>query len=120
MKTYLAYTYTLISFLETLYPKLRIIKHAKLPKYVVGRCSYKQNWIKLDATNTRIAFMTLAHEGGHYSSYIKNKHKCGKHYEDYYDVKKREELAYLYGWALIVLIGATSLITKQMWKDFHE
>ena len=120
MKTYLAYTYALISFLETLYPKIKIIKHAKLPKNIVGRCSYKQNWIKIDAANTRIAFMTLAHEGGHYSSYIKTKHKCGKHYEDYYDKERREELAYLYGWALIVLIGATSLITKQMWKDFHE
>jgi len=109
----------LICFLKDNFPNLKIIKFSKLPSNVAGRCSYKQNWIKIKEPNACKALMTLAHEGGHYLSYIRNKNKTGKNFEDFYCCSKREELAYLYGWALLKTIGATFLISKDMWKKFH-
>jgi len=33
--------------------------------------------------------------------------------------ERREELAYLYGWRLIILVGAKRLVSKEMWKEHH-
>lgn len=119
-KSYSAYIYALIAFLKTVFPQLKIIKYAKLPCNIAGRCNYEKNWIKLNEPNAQQALMTLAHEAGHYTSYIRNKDKINCCYEDYYSEKKREQLAYLYGWSLMVMIGATSIITKEMWKELHK
>lgn len=99
---------------------MKIIKFAKLPVDIAGRCSYKQNWIKINEPNACKALMTLAHEGGHYLSYARNKNKTGKNFEIFYCRSKREKLAYLYGWVLLKITGATFLISKNMWKEFHE
>lgn len=118
--TYSSYIQILICFLKYNFPNLKIIKFATLPANIRGRCSYKQNWIKLNEPNACKALMTLAHEGGHYLSYIRNRNKTGKDYEKVYCRSKREKLAYLYGWILLKIIGATFLISKDMWKEFHE
>ena len=119
--SYSAYIYALSSFLKCSFPNLKIKHYSKLPKGIAGRCSYKQNWIKIaapDVMTAREALITLAHEGGHYWSYIRS--KTEKDFEEYNNLDRRELLAYLYGWALITLIGAKSVISKEEWRDYHN
>jgi hypothetical protein len=118
--TYSSYIHLLIHILKHLFPELEIIEYAKLPAKTAGRCSYKECWIKIDESNACKALMTIAHEGGHYLSYIRNKYRACENFEEFFTQSERERLAYLYGWALLKLIGADSLINKNMWKEFNN
>ncbi len=79
-----------------------------LPSNISGRCDYKNSKIVINEPNVKQAIMTMAHEMGHYFSYLKNLDKD-------FNKEKRERLAYLYGWGILKYIKAP--ISKQAWRQ---
>ena len=110
--TYSDYTYRLISIGESL--GITFILHDRtLPSDVVGRCDYKEATIQINDPVAKSALVTVAHELGHYISYLRN-----KDIEEDYPRDHREKLAYLYGWGILSKY-ANNVISKSEWWDFH-
>jgi len=98
------------SFLEAL--GLEIITDYDLE--VSGRCSFKDKTIRLNVPHSEGAFLTLAHEAGHWMSWL----RYGADDDDA-PWAQHERWAYLYGWVVIQKIGAAGLVSKEMWRDHH-
>ena len=110
--TYSDYTYKLITIGEDL--GITFILHDKsLPNNIVGRCDYKTATIQINDPIARSALVTVAHELGHYTSYLRN-----KDIEKDYPKEHREKLAYLYGWGILSKY-AKNVISKSDWRWFH-
>ncbi len=95
----------------------RVCIDTKLP--VSGRCWYAARKIAINEADAKQALLTLLHELGHAVSYNRNR-RIG------YSItklpkKKRETLAYLYGWALYTKICTPEVISKQDWRvlNYH-
>ncbi len=81
-----------------------------LPSGILGRCDYQSNIIFINSPKIHEAIMTMAHEMGHYASFLNNMDMD-------FDEDKRETLAYLYGWGILRYVGAD--VNKEEWKKFH-
>ena len=90
-----------------------ILHDKSLPKDIVGRCDYKNATIQINDPIAKSALVTVAHELGHYKSYLRN-----KDIEEDYPKEHREKLAYLYGWGILSKY-AKNVISKSDWRWFH-
>ena len=77
---------------------------------VSGQCNYVDSKIMINEPKAKSALITIAHEMGHYFSYLRNLNKD-------YNKDKREQLAYLYGWGILSYIN--SPISKEDWRGYH-
>lgn len=66
--------------------------------------------IFLNVCNAESALMTLAHEAGHHIGYV----LAGER-NDSRPALHRERQAYVYGWRVLRLIGADTLVTREQW-----
>ncbi len=114
MKNYSYYIGILKTLLENKGVKLDLYSF-DLPKDIAGRCDYKNSLIMLNTKSAYQALITLAHEGGHWVSYLDKKSDGIK-----YSVEEREKFANEYGYKLIQEIGADKLITKEIWDNENE
>lgn len=65
----------------------------------------------LNVCDARGALLTLAHEAGHFLGYA----VFGEKRESY----QRERQAFVYGWRVLVLIGADRIVSRAEWIE-HE
>jgi len=91
-----------------------IVKITDYDLEVSGRCSFKDKTIRLNVPHSEGAFLTLAHEAGHWMSWL----RYGADDDDA-PWAQHERWAYLYGWVVIQKIGAAGLVSKEMWRDHH-
>jgi hypothetical protein len=79
-----------------------------------GQTDYRKRTIRLNVPNALDALVTLAHEGGHWLSYL-------LFAEEDFDRETRELLAFNLGWYILESIGATEkLVTAADWLAEHE
>lgn len=87
-----------------------------LPDHVYGRCfnTTVDGEVRIDTnvSTAREALMTLAHEAGHWLGnetfgYKKNGYQ-------------RERQALVYGWRVLVLVGAQRAVTRTEWFQFNK
>jgi len=110
--SYSRYVYRGFAFLRAL--GLTVEEHSKdLPENVVGRISYKYKTVKFDESSASHALMTIAHETGHWISYLRYS------YRENSTNRERERWAYFYGWVVLKWLGARSLISKESWRNHH-
>lgn len=79
-----------------------------------GRCDYQQKEIRLDVPEARDALMNLAHEGGHWLSYLLLRSDENSDY----DTETRELLAFNFGYHLLESLEAP--ISSNDWIQFHQ
>lgn len=90
------------------------VKFSKLS--ALGRCDYQNKVIYIsEDEEPRKKVMILAHEVGHWLSYLDHKKNTSLRRND------REKLAYTYGWRLLANTGLSReySITKEEWKDLN-
>ena len=71
------------------------------------------NEVLLNFPHARQALMSLAHEAGHWVGYLLHGVSRNLEREQY----QRERQAYVYGWRVLVFVGANALITREEWID---
>lgn len=93
--TFSDHLYLLRDLLAQLGVEVRLHEHEL---EVCGRCDYQQRIIYINEPTSKLALMALAHEGGHWWSYLL--------WHDLDFVRhEREQLAFLLGWWLLVAVG---------------
>lgn len=87
-----------------------------LPRNAVGVCYNMEDdgveLIEFCAVTAYDALLTLAHESGHWLGNTTFGHK--KH------GYQRERQAKVYGWRVLVLVGANRVVTRRDWMEFHK
>ena len=78
--------------------------------HIGGRIDYQKREIRLNCPSAQDALLTLAHEGGHWVAYL-------LYGERPYQRPLREVLANHFGWDLLLVVGADSRVTHQMWLE---
>lgn len=76
----------------------------------VGRVSYDKATIWISDPGAHTALVTIAHELGHWLSFLRNGRK------EQPDKDRRELLAYYYGWVVIKAISAEHLVPRGVWR----
>lgn len=83
-----------------------------------GRYDHRSKTIWINDPEARSALMTLAHEVGHAVGWRMHNHVAKR------KQLHRERQAYVYGWQVLKLFGADSLISRQEWiescKESHR
>jgi hypothetical protein len=102
------YIYRLANHLEERGVTVSLFCHY-LP--VAGRIDYLNRDIKINEPSALGALMTLAHEGGHWLSYL-------RFTDEDFNKESREELAYIYGWSLLQQI-ARGVVSRKKWREHH-
>jgi len=83
---------------------------------VSGRISFEKRWIGLNEPNAQRALEVLCHEAGHWFAYV---HLSPRFPDDEDAPYNQQDLAYLYGWAVIRFLGLDHLISKTRWREHH-
>lgn len=78
-----------------------------------GRCRHHRREIEIGCSSAREAFMVLAHEAGHALA----AERGGPRYHRLPE-ERREILAYLYGWGVMIALDAP--VTKADWRAHHD
>lgn len=85
---------------------------------VSGQTDYQKRTICLNESNAKLALMALAHEGGHWLSYL-----LWNSVELDFNRKQREILAFHLGWWFLVGVGCTGKTRMQVsvsdWYGLH-
>ena len=115
---YSEYIYKLISFIENEY-KLKVNIVYELDNNLSGWCDYINSSIFVTVLDSKNALMTIAHETGHYISYLLYgiKHNIK---QSNFSVEYREKLAYIFGYYILKKINGNNVISKNEWNEFHE
>ncbi len=90
----------------------RVRTNQSLDPRAVGRIYYSKRLIDLNEPSAEAALAVLAHETGHMIDYSRRGREKGR------SRRRRELLAYFYGWAVIKRLGLT--ISKADWQDHHR
>jgi len=101
------YIYALRDLLHLLGATVYLHEH-DLP--VAGQCNYVCKTIRINDPSAKSALMTLAHEGGHWWSYLL---WSGENFNDV----QREQLAFFLGWYLLDAVGAAGSGRQQVSVD---
>jgi len=89
-----------------------------LPPGIVGRTIYEPDLtVLLNEPGAARALMTLLHEAGHVMSFWRHRRQLP---DGCQDMALRERWAFLYGWAVIRLLGIDDLVSKDRWRAFHD
>lgn len=111
--TYSDHIYRLLAIIDA--AGVRVNTHAT-HLTVHGRCHYPTDpegtLIEINEPSAKIALMVLAHEWGHYLSWL----ELHDAFPDL-DTEKREFLALWFGWETLKELSAD--ITREEWLSFH-
>lgn len=77
-----------------------------------GMYRSETNEVFINESDSRQALIVLAHEMGHVLGHASGKHKRHSY--------QRERQAFVYGWRLLLAIGADGLVSRQSWIEHHR
>jgi hypothetical protein len=117
--SYSDYIYQLRDLLKLLGVQVIRLRHTNifiLQDYSIcgGQCDYQKREISLNVPDAKDMVLTLAHEGGHWLSYL----LFDADEDSAYDIETRELLAFNFGWYLLESIRAP--IVSNDWIEFHQ
>jgi hypothetical protein len=96
-------------------------------KYISGRIDYRRGVIELNEPKAKQALFTLAHEGGHWNSFVQWANRIPQRWLPYklqvlvwdHFTSGHEELADIEGWKLLERLGAPEAMGFT-YKDYSE
>jgi len=107
--------YRIWAFVEALGAKVSL-DHT-LPENVAGRIFYDEGEIHLNMPTAAGAALVIAHEAGHWLSYLRAQRFGDPHAPD---EATRENMANMFGWYILHRLDIEHLVTKEEWKASNE
>ena len=83
-----------------------------------GQVAYASKLVRLNAPNAQNAALTVAHEAGHWISYLLMPEKYVPEHDNMGE--SAEDYAYTIGWLVLMTLDTERLVSWDMWKDFHS